>query len=77
MPKTDPYRLTGTDGTSSPGPTRRDVLRSMLWVLVVISTVANMAASYADAHTWVHLACGAVTVVCGGSLVVRSLRGRR
>ncbi|WP_369247953.1 hypothetical protein [Streptomyces sp. R41] len=80
MPHTDPYRLTTAEGThdaSSPGLTRGDVLRTLLWVVVVISAVSNMAASYGDADTWVHLACGAVTVLCGGTLAVRSLRGRR
>ncbi|MFE5816198.1 hypothetical protein [Streptomyces sp. NPDC056479] len=81
MPNTDPYRLTSADttpGTSStPALTRGDVARSLLWMLVVISAVANMAASLGGAHTWVNLACGAVTVLCGGTLVVRNLRGRR
>jgi len=45
--------------------------------LVVISTVANMAASFGDSNTWVSLVCGMVTVFCGGALVVRNLRGRR
>ncbi|WP_435135664.1 hypothetical protein [Actinacidiphila sp. bgisy144] len=56
---------------------RGDVLRPMLWTLAVLSAVVNMAASYGAAHTWVHLACGAVTVVCGVTLVVAHQRGRR
>ncbi|MEU2744634.1 hypothetical protein ABZ656_57970 [Streptomyces sp. NPDC007095] len=74
------YRPTGADaapGTPSPALTRGDVARTLLWILVVVSTVVNMAASYGEANTWVHLACGAVTVLCGGILVVRKLRGRR
>ncbi|MGI5456451.1 hypothetical protein ACQEWB_25460 [Streptomyces sp. CA-249302] len=63
--------------TESPALTRGDVARALLWILVVLSAVANMAASYGQADTWVHLACGAVTVLCGGTLVVRNLRGRR
>ncbi|MFF4347361.1 hypothetical protein [Streptomyces sp. NPDC001530] len=54
-----------------------EIARTLLWAVVVISAVANMAASYGGAGTWVHLACGAVTVFCGGTLVVRNLRGRR
>ncbi|WP_331748663.1 hypothetical protein [Streptomyces chartreusis] len=81
MPIADPYRLTSADttpGTSStPTPTRGGAARALLWILVVISAVANMAASFGDSNTWVSLACGAVTVFCGGTLVVRSLRGRR
>jgi hypothetical protein len=36
-----------------------------------------MAASYGGADTSVHLACGMVTALCAGTLVVRNLRGRR
>ncbi|WP_405616690.1 hypothetical protein [Streptomyces sp. NBC_00076] len=57
--------------------TRGDIARTLLWIVVVVSAVANMTASFGGANTWVHLACGAVTVLCGGALVVRSLRGRR
>jgi hypothetical protein len=82
MPPSDPYRIADPSATAdarpSPDtPSRGDVLRSLLWSVVVISAVANMAASYGDADTWVHLLCGAVTVLCGGTLVVRSLQGRR
>ncbi|MFG2936727.1 hypothetical protein [Streptomyces sp. NPDC048282] len=77
---TTPTPLTGTDaapGTPSPALTREEVARSPLWILVVISAIANRADSYGDASTWVQLACGAVTVLCGGILVVRNPRGRR
>ncbi|MFF0161598.1 hypothetical protein ACFYRY_29255 [Streptomyces sp. NPDC005263] len=57
--------------------TRGDVARTLLWIVVVVSAVTNMAASFGGANTWVHLAFGALTVLCGGALVVRSLRGRR
>ncbi|MET8452913.1 hypothetical protein [Streptomyces sp. NPDC005209] len=81
MPNADPYRLTSADATpgtsSTPTLTRGDAAHALLWILVVISAVANMAASFGDSHTWVSLACGAVTVFCGGTLVVRNLRGRR
>ncbi|MBO4259601.1 hypothetical protein GRC12_38045 [Streptomyces griseorubiginosus] len=70
--------MTSTDTTpSATTVSRGEVARALLWILVVISAVANMAASYGDANTWIHLACGAVTVLCGGALVVRNLRGRR
>lgn len=74
MTNTDPYPLHQRRDTA---PTRADIARSLLWVLVVLSAVANMAASFSGAHTWVNLSCGAVTVLAGGTLVVRSLRGRR
>ncbi|MEU5276168.1 hypothetical protein [Streptomyces asoensis] len=66
--------------TTTSGPdrlTRGEVARTLLWSVVVISAVANMAASFGGADTWVHLVCGAVTVLGAGTLAVRSLRGRR
>ncbi|WP_019073334.1 hypothetical protein [Streptomyces hokutonensis] len=67
--------------TTTPDPADRigtgDIARALLWVTVVASALANMAASFGGADTWVHLVCGAVTVLCAGTLVVRNLRGRR
>ncbi|MEU9270755.1 hypothetical protein AB0E04_35705 [Streptomyces sp. NPDC048251] len=67
--------------TTTPGPADRlssgDIARTLLWMVVVAGALANMAASFGGADTWVHLACGAVTVLCAGTLVVRNLRGRR
>ncbi|MEU3919635.1 hypothetical protein [Streptomyces sp. NPDC029004] len=81
MTTTDPYRLATpadrTHGAPSPALTRGEVVRTLLWIVVVISAVSNMAASYGNADTWVHLACGAVTVLGAGTLAVRNLRGRR
>lgn len=81
MTHQDPYRLsTPQPHTPADRPdtvSRGDVLRTLLWALVVISAVANMVASYGGAHVGVHLACGMVTVLAAGTLVVRSLRGRR
>ncbi|MET7654714.1 MULTISPECIES: hypothetical protein [unclassified Streptomyces] len=63
---TDPDRLTGGE-----------IARTLLWAMVVMSAVANMSASFGGADTWVHLVCGAVTVLGAGTLVVRNVRGRR
>ena len=66
--------------TTPTGPdrlTRGDIARTLLWIVVVASALTNMAASFGGADTWVHLVCGAVTVLCAGTLVVRNLRGRR
>ncbi|MFE6824985.1 hypothetical protein [Streptomyces sp. NPDC057690] len=67
--------------TTTPDPADRlssgDIARTLLWMVVVASAVTNMAASFGGADTWVHLVCGAVTVLCAGTLVVRNLRGRR
>ncbi|MFI5677281.1 hypothetical protein [Streptomyces cellulosae] len=80
MPHTDMNtNLTPSTSTSAAPDrlTRGEVARTLLWSVVVISAVANMAASYSGADTWVHLVCGMVTVLCGGTLAVRALRGRR
>ncbi|ANS70736.1 hypothetical protein SLINC_8512 [Streptomyces lincolnensis] len=63
--------------TDADSLTRGEVARTLLWSVVVISAVSNMAASFGGADTWVHLLCGIVTVLCGGALAVRGLRGRR
>ncbi|MEV6883001.1 MULTISPECIES: hypothetical protein [unclassified Streptomyces] len=78
----DPYRL-GTpqaapaDGDGPGAVSRGDLLRTLLWTVVVLSAVANMALSFAGAATPLHLASGLVTVLAAGTLVVRALRGRR
>jgi hypothetical protein len=80
----DPYRLGAPQAApgSVPGGgpdavSRGDVLRTLLWAVVVLSAVANMALSFAGAATALHLASGVVTVLAAGTLVVRGLRGRR
>ncbi|MET9558896.1 MULTISPECIES: hypothetical protein [Streptomyces] len=88
MTTTDPYRLDGLDGLAgntdpaqpdSPreGVTWDGFARTALWLVLVISTVGNMVASYSTASTQVHLVCGAVTGLSASVLVVRHLRGRR
>ncbi|MFJ6915785.1 hypothetical protein ACIQUX_17800 [Streptomyces sp. NPDC101133] len=78
----DPYRLGASRAASASGDgpgavSRGDVLRTLLWAVVVLSAVANMALSFAGAATPLHLATGVVTVLAAGTLVVRALRGRR
>ncbi|MER5940838.1 MULTISPECIES: hypothetical protein [unclassified Streptomyces] len=78
MTPTDPYRL--TTGPDDPLPrtlSGADLARTVLWVVLVLSVVGNMAASYAGAATPAHLACGAVTALCVTALVVQRLRDRR
>ncbi|MFJ6075606.1 hypothetical protein ACIQFU_33045 [Streptomyces sp. NPDC093065] len=79
----DPYRL-GTPRATPTAPgdgpdavSRGDVLRTLLWTVVVLSAVANMALSFTGAAAPLHLASGVVTVLAAGTLVVRGLRGRR
>ncbi|CAL9519346.1 MULTISPECIES: hypothetical protein [unclassified Streptomyces] len=82
----DPYRLGMPQAvpTAAPAPgdgpgavSRGDVLRTLLWAVVVLSAVANMALSFTGAAAPLHLASGVVTVLAAGALVVRGLRGRR
>ncbi|WP_030383389.1 MULTISPECIES: hypothetical protein [unclassified Streptomyces] len=81
MSHPDPYRFTGpADDHGQParsGVSRSDVLRALLWTVLVISVLANSVASYGDASTAVHLAFGVVTAACATVLVVQRLRGRR
>lgn len=77
MTTTDTYRLTETPDDGRSSVSRSDVVRALLWTVLVISVVANTVASYGDAGLWVHLACGGVTALCAGTLLARKLRGRR
>ncbi|KOT92811.1 MULTISPECIES: hypothetical protein [Streptomyces] len=78
----DPYRLSAPRAAPAPGGgpdavSRGDVLRTLLWAVVVLSAVANTALSFTGAAAPLHLATGLVTVLAAGTLVVRALRGRR
>lgn len=84
MATTDPFRLGapadgphGTYGASEPALPRGEVVRTLLWILVVVSAVANTVATYAEAATWVHLTCGVVSLFGVVTLAVCHLRGRR
>ncbi|MGP2439349.1 hypothetical protein [Streptomyces sp. JW3] len=80
MPHPDPYRLTDAgagDDDRTAGVSRSDLVRTLLWAVVVLSAVTNMAVSYGDTPVAVNLACGVVTVLAAGTLAVRGLRGRR
>ena len=63
--------------TAPPGVSRADLVRFLLWLLLVLSVVANTVASSAGAGLGTHLACGAVTALTAAVLVVRRLKGRR
>lgn len=82
----DPYRLGTPQAAPAPGHgdgdgpdavSCGDVVRALLWAVVVLSAVANMALSFTGAAAPLHLASGVVTVLAAGALVVRRLRGRR
>ncbi|AVZ73951.1 hypothetical protein SLUN_19045 [Streptomyces lunaelactis] len=80
MASTDPYRLTThteSPHAASPGVTGADVLRTLLWLVLVISAIGNSVASYGGATTRIHLAFGTVTALCVVALLAQRLRGRR
>ncbi|WP_045561949.1 hypothetical protein [Streptomyces sp. FxanaA7] len=93
MATTDPYRLSVHDAhhvahhgahhpahhdDPAPAVPRAEVTRILLWLILVISAVANMVVSYAAVGVAVNLACGAVTGLAATALVVRRLKaGRR
>ncbi|WP_329388604.1 hypothetical protein [Streptomyces sp. NBC_01716] len=80
MAYTDPYRPSGSAGSHdepSTEVTGAGVVRTLLWLVLVISAVGNMVASYSGSGTPVHLVCGAVTALCVTALVAQRLRGRR
>ncbi|GGN04645.1 hypothetical protein [Streptomyces fuscichromogenes] len=79
MAHPDPYRLTGTPPADQRGDRTGDVdlTRALLWSLLVLSAAADMATSYGGAAPWTNVACGAVTLLSAGALVLRRLRGRR
>jgi hypothetical protein len=74
---THPHRSADSGEPASPGPARGDVLGASLWIVAVAGAVTNLVFSFGDTGMWVHLICGAVTLVCGGILAARHLRGRR
>ncbi|GAB2959360.1 hypothetical protein GCM10023080_019190 [Streptomyces pseudoechinosporeus] len=76
---TDLNRLTHSATATEPHPvvTGSGVTRPLLWVVLVISVIGNVVASFTAAFTPTHLACSAVTAVCLAALVVQRLRSRR
>ncbi|MFD9122540.1 hypothetical protein [Streptomyces bottropensis] len=80
MATTDPYRLSVHDAhhdAPAPAVTRGEVTRVLLWLVLVISAVTNMVASYAAVGVAVNLASGAVTALAATALLVRRLKGGR
>lgn len=78
MATIDPHRLSVHDShhdAPTPSVTRGEVTRVLLWLVLVISAVANMVASYSAVGVAVNLACGAVTGLAAIALVVRRLKG--
>lgn len=80
MATTDPYRLSVHDAhhdSPAPSVTCGEVTHVLLWLVLVISAVANTVVSWAAVGVAVNLACGAVTGIAATALVVRRLKGVR
>ncbi|MEU9452690.1 hypothetical protein [Streptomyces sp. NPDC048277] len=77
MAGTDPYRLSSPPPPAVEPGGGADLTRTLLWSLLVLSAAANMATSYGGVTPWANVACGVVTLLSAGTLVVRRLRGRR
>lgn len=56
---------------------RTDVPRAVLWAVLVLSAIGNVAASLAGAGTGAHLLTGAVCAASAITLGARFLRARR
>ncbi|MGW2960405.1 hypothetical protein ACWDGI_18210 [Streptomyces sp. NPDC001220] len=76
MTSTDPYGLSSPPAAEEPGG-GVDLVRVLLWSLLVLSAGANLATSYGGVPAWTNAACGGVTLFSAGTLVARWLRGRR
>jgi hypothetical protein len=58
------------------GTSRSDLLRTVLWAVLVVGAVGNMIASAAAASLLVHLALGAVSALALAGLVAQWTRTR-
>ncbi len=73
---TDQYRIAPSQTADAPaGDHRRDMLRPVLWLLLILSAAANAALSFGP-HTLVRVGAGLITLASGVSLVVRHYRHR-
>jgi hypothetical protein len=52
-------------------------IRPLLWLLLVVSTAANAAASTAGINVFVGVATGLITLACAAGLIVHHYRERR
>lgn len=76
---TDPYRvIINPEGGHEPRPGASvGVLRPLLWLALVVSTVGNTVVSLGNVGTGIHLGFGVVTALCVIALIVHHLRSSR
>ncbi|MFC6022018.1 hypothetical protein ACFP2T_38375 [Plantactinospora solaniradicis] len=77
----DPYRISelpdGASTTAAPASARSRAFRPLLWLLLVISTAANVVASAAGINMFIGAGFGLVAVACATALIVHHYRHRR
>ena len=75
----DPYQINeAPQAPQAPRPsTRSGILRPVLWLLLVISAAANMAASSTGLNMMIGIGFGLVTLACGAALIVDHYQHRR
>jgi hypothetical protein len=75
---TDPYRISATPSpASAAGAESRGLFRPVLWVVLVVSTAANVVTSSIGLHPLVGASFGAVTLGCIAALIIHHYRHRR
>jgi hypothetical protein len=76
----DPYRISEaptTEHDEANAESRRGPLRPVLWVVLVLSAVANAISSSVGVNPFVGGAFGLVTLACATALIVHHYQHRR
>jgi hypothetical protein len=84
---TDPYRISapaptagsaaGPDADPAAAPENRGLLRPVLWLVLIVSTAANVVTSSLGVHPLVAGSFGVVTLGCIATLIAHHYRRRR
>jgi uncharacterized membrane protein YjjP (DUF1212 family) len=70
----DEYRISQTAAATDETP--RDTVRSVLWLVLILSGAANAVLSAVVGNPFVSSAFGAVALVCAGTLIGHHYRNR-
>ena len=72
---TDPYRIS----TPAPAaaPENRGLLRPVLWLVLILSTAANVVTSSIGVHPLIAGSFGVITLACIATLITHHYRRRR
>jgi hypothetical protein len=76
---TDPYRISETTEATPAGqaPSRRGVLRPVLWLVLIVSAAANAVSSSAGITPFVGVGFGVLTLASATALIVHHYQHRR